>query len=69
MRDNAKISSPAPENMSPDEHMLWELLREPISRDDLVRMLKMPTSRASEVMSLMEIKGLIKDIAGKIMRA
>lgn len=60
-------SSPPPE-MSPEENAVWRILREPASRDELVRALDMPVSRAGELLSLMEIKGLIKDSGGKLSR-
>ena len=43
-----------------------DLLREPISRDDLIRAIKMPIPTANALLSVMEIKGLIKEEMGEI---
>ncbi|MFA6524030.1 MAG: hypothetical protein WCT38_00745 [Candidatus Paceibacterota bacterium] len=42
------------------------LLREPQPRDDLIRAMKMQTSIANSLLSIMEIKGLIKEEMGEI---
>jgi predicted Rossmann fold nucleotide-binding protein DprA/Smf involved in DNA uptake len=42
------------------------MLREPIPRDDLIREMKMPTAEANTLLSIMEIKGLIKEELGEI---
>jgi DNA processing protein len=54
------------EDLSPEEKRVIELLREPQPRDDLIRELKMPTSSANSLLSVMEIKGLIKEEMGEI---
>ena len=43
-----------------------ELLREPIPRDDLIRAMKLPIPTANAVLSVMEIKELIKEEMGEI---
>ena len=54
------------EDLSIEEKIVIDLLREPISRDDLIRLLKMPTSEANSILSVMEIKGIIKEEFGEI---
>ncbi len=54
------------EDLSPEEKMVVELLREPIERDELIRTMKMPTQKANSILSIMEIKGLIKEELGEI---
>jgi DNA processing protein len=53
-------------DLSKEEKMVIEILREPIPRDDLIRLLKMPTSEANSLISVMEIKGIIKEELGEI---
>jgi DNA processing protein len=53
-------------DLSPEEKKITGLLREPIPRDDLIRALKMPTPTANALLSVMEIKGLIKEEMGEI---
>ncbi len=60
-------SSP-PDDMSPEETMVWTLLESPLERDSLVRLMNMPVSKASGVLSFMEIKGLIQETDGKMFR-
>lgn len=54
------------EDLSKEEKIVIEILREPIPRDDLIRLLKMPTSEANSLISVMEIKGIIKEELGEI---
>jgi len=51
---------------SVEEKIVLKLLREPIPRDDLIRAMKMPVSYANSLLSIMEIKGLIKEEFGEI---
>ncbi|OGI66519.1 DNA protecting protein DprA [Candidatus Nomurabacteria bacterium RIFCSPLOWO2_02_FULL_40_10] len=54
------------ENLSPEEKKVTDLLHEPIGRDDLIRAMKMPIPTANAILSVMEIKGLIKEEMGEI---
>lgn len=54
------------EDLSPEEKIVVDLLREPIERDDLIRAMKMPIQNANSILSVMEIKGLIKEELGEI---
>lgn len=51
---------------SKDELKIIELLREPMERDDLIRELKMDTGTANALLSMMELKELIKEELGQI---
>jgi len=51
---------------SPEELLVVKILDTPMEKDELIRALKMPVSKASTVLSIMEIKGLIKESMGEI---
>lgn len=53
-------------DLSPEEKIVIELLREPIPRDELIRAMKMPIPNANAILSIMEIKELIKEELGEI---
>lgn len=54
-------------DLSPSEQAVIELLSvEPSSRDDLIRQLKLTANEANVLLSLMEIRGLIKEALGEI---
>ncbi|MFZ1019788.1 MAG: DNA-processing protein DprA [Minisyncoccia bacterium] len=53
-------------DLSPEEKKIVDLLREPIPRDDLIRALKMSTPTGNALLSIMEIKGIIKEELGEI---
>ncbi len=53
-------------DLSKEEQMVIKLLREPIPRDDLIRLMKMPIPNANALLSIMEIKDLIKEELGEI---
>ncbi|MFA5933948.1 MAG: DNA-processing protein DprA [Candidatus Paceibacterota bacterium] len=53
---------------SPNERKVLEILTEPLARDELLRAMDMPISEASGILSLMEIKELIKEEYGEIQR-
>lgn len=55
-------------DLSTEEKKVLEILREPIPRDDLIRALKMQTSEANSLLSVMEIKGLIAEELGELHR-
>ena len=51
---------------SDEELLVIKILSEPMTKDDLFRAMKMPVSQANAVISIMEIKGLIKESMGEI---
>jgi len=53
-------------DLSKEEKFVINLLREPIVRDDLIRSMKIPTNEANSLLSVMEIKGIIKEELGEI---
>jgi len=53
-------------DLSPEEQMVIKLLREPVPRDDLIRLMKMSVPDANALLSIMEIKDLIKEELGEI---
>lgn len=53
-------------DLSVDEKKVVELLREPMPRDELIRALGMPTPKANSLLSVMEIKELIREELGEI---
>ena len=53
-------------HLSPEEQRVIAFLREPITRDELIRALKLPARDAIVLLSAMEIKGLIKEELGMV---
>ncbi len=54
------------QDCSKEELQIIELLfAEPLARDEMIRKLQMPTSDANRLISIMEIKGLIKEELGQ----
>lgn len=51
---------------SPDELCIIELLKEPLARDSLIEKLALPVSRTNTLLSLLELKGHIKESVGEI---
>lgn len=54
------------EDLTPEEKIFIEILREPCGRDELIRKSKLDTGSASAVLSLLEIKGLIREETGEV---
>lgn len=52
--------------LSPEEERIVSFLFEPTERDELVRKLGMPIAQSNPLLSQMEIKGIIKEIDGRI---
>ena len=50
----------------PEEKSVLKLLTEPTERDELIRKMNMPTNIANSLLSIMEIKDLIKEELGEI---
>ncbi len=55
-------------NLNTEEKLVLEIIKEPLSKDILISKLGMETSKASILLSLMEIKGLIKEEFGEIIK-
>lgn len=51
---------------SEDELLVIKILSEPLEKNELIRAMKMSISKASATISVMEIKGLIKESLGEI---
>ncbi len=58
-----------PEDCSPLETQILELLREPLSKEDLIVALDIPITEANITLSTMELKGLITESLGLLRRA
>ncbi|MEK7069471.1 MAG: DNA-processing protein DprA [Patescibacteria group bacterium] len=54
--------------LEPNEEKIYSLLVEPIDRDELLRNSGLPSAKANAVISMMVIKGLIKESGGEIFR-
>jgi DNA processing protein len=54
------------EDALPEEKKILELLDEPLERDELIRKIKMETGKINTLLSIMEIKGFIKEELGEI---
>lgn len=53
-------------DLSSEEKKVVSFLQEPMPRDELIRNMKMSTPSANALLSIMEIKGLIKEEMGEI---
>lgn len=53
-------------NLSTDEREVAEILREPLSRDEVIRRLGKPVYVTQTILATMEIKGLLKEEMGEI---
>lgn len=51
---------------SPEEQAVIKILHEPMTKDDLIHALDIPINQANAVLSIMELKGLIKESLGEI---
>jgi len=60
--------SVAREDLSEGECVVFEYLTTPLPRDELIRLLSLPTSEANALLSVMEIKGLVREELGVIRR-
>ncbi len=54
------------DDCSPEELRIIEILKEPLARDMLIEKLALPVSRANALLSLLELKGHIKESLGEI---
>jgi DNA processing protein len=57
------------EDARPEEKMVLKILSESMERDDLIREMKLSTGAANALLSVMEIKGLIKEEMGEIRKS
>ncbi len=57
------------QNLTDEEKEILEFLREPCSRDVLLRQIKRSTAEATAILSMMEIAGLIKEEMGEVRRS
>lgn len=53
---------------TPEEQSVLILLNEPLAREELVALLKIPVAKANSLLTILEIKGLIQERMGKIER-
>ncbi len=54
------------EDLNTEEKNVLTILREPLPRDELIYALGMPIQKANALLSVMEIKGLIKEELGEV---
>lgn len=64
--DKENIQQKLFEDLSPEEKKVIEILREPKTRDELIGELNMPIQKANSLLSVMEIKNLIKEELGEM---
>lgn len=61
----SKIESQKIESLDPDERRIYELIEnESMGFDEIVRKLKLDSSKLATILSMMEIKGMIKNSGG-----
>jgi len=52
-------------DLTNEEAEILEILSEPLARDELIRKAGMPAEKINSLVSMLEIKGLIKELGGK----
>lgn len=62
-------TSKSHKNLSPTERQVLEILGEPLAKHELTDQLDMSITQAQILLSEMELKGLIKEVGGKIRQA
>lgn len=63
--DNLKLNL---SNLSSLEQKILEVLTEPITKDDLIRKLNLPATEINSALTIMQIKGIIKQSCGEIFK-
>ncbi len=63
---NTESKKESYENLSNEEKQVLEILRDPCERDTLISKLEMSVPQANALLSIMEIKGLIKEELGEL---
>lgn len=66
--DNEPFQERLPFDLSPEEQKIFDLLAEPMSRDELLRGSEINASEGNTLLSVMEIKGLIIERGGDFRR-
>lgn len=64
--ENSKSHDISYDSLSMDERKIVEKLREPMSRDELIRSIGMPASDINMILTAMEIKGIVTENMGEI---
>jgi|AntRauTorckE6833_2_1112554.scaffolds.fasta_scaffold00942_3 DNA processing protein len=59
IQTETKETQPPKSGLSPEELMIIEILNEPTHKDELIRKITLPTPAVSQLLMMMEIKGLI----------
>ena len=54
------------QNLTSDEQIVFNLLKEPLTRDELIRDSGFDTSKANIILGTLELKGLITETLGKV---
>lgn len=65
-RDTSPPGSDTAVFASPEERAVWEALGNPLSRDSLSRALGLPMHELNQILSMLEIKGLVREDFGSI---
>ncbi len=63
---NSQLKTSSYSDCSPEELRILNILKTPTPRDELIQKLGLPTHEANVQLSVMEIKGLIKESMGEI---
>ncbi len=67
-KDNESFQERLPFDLSPEEQKIFELLAEPMPRDELIRASEISASYGNTLLSVMEIKGIIIEKGGDFRR-
>ncbi|MFA5830854.1 MAG: DNA-processing protein DprA [Candidatus Paceibacterota bacterium] len=67
-KDDEAFSERPPLDLSPEEQKIFDLLAEPMPRDELIRASGIRASEGNTLLSVMEIKGIITEKGGNFRR-
>lgn len=65
-REGAASLSELRDDLSDDEQLVFEIIKSPLPRDELIEALELPVTDANVLLSTMEIKGLIVEELGVV---
>lgn len=67
-KEEKTVNEEALKNLTEEERLVFEIISEPISKEEICDKIKKPISEVNIIISMLELRGLIKDTGGKIHR-
>lgn len=68
-KEEKTVNEEALKNLTEEERFVFKIISEPISKEEISDKIKKPISEVNIIISMLEIRGLIKDMGGKIYRS